>query len=197
MVEQRTILLAVSGASGMPYAVRLAEVLGGRADVALHVIVSDAARRVLELEQPGGAAAIEAAAHALHAENDFSAPPASGSWPHHGMIVCPCSMKTLAAIATGLGSNLIHRAADVSLKERRTLVLMTRETPLSLIHIENMAAATRAGAVIMPACPGFYAGEPSLRGLVDFMVARALDRLGLAQDLLRPWNGGQPAQQDT
>lgn len=189
MLEQRTILLAVSGASGMPYAVRLAEVLGGRPDVALHVIVSAGARRVLELEQPGGMAALTAAATALHAEDDFAASPASGSWPHHGMVICPCSMKTLAAVATGLGTNLIHRAADVALKERRKLVLVTRETPLSLLHIENMAAATRAGAVVMPACPGFYSGTPTLQGLVDFMAARVLDQLGLPQTLMRPWQG--------
>ncbi len=189
MSEQRTILLAVSGASGMPYAVRLAEVLGKRPDVALHVIVSDAARHVLELELPGGMEAIEAAATVLHAEDNFAAGPASGSWPHHGMVICPCSMKTLAAVATGLGSNLIHRAADVTLKERRKLILVTRETPLSLIHIENMAAVTRAGGVVMPACPGFYSGATSLADLADFMAARVLDQLGLPQDLMRPWKG--------
>lgn len=189
MPMQKTILLAVSGASGMPYAVRLAEVLGGRPEVSLHVIISDAARRVLELEHPGGEKAIENSAAALHAGDDFAAGPASGSWPHQGMVICPCSMRTLAAVATGLGSNLIHRAADTTLKERRKLILVTRETPLSLIHIENMAAVTRAGGVVMPACPGFYSGAADVAGLVDFMAARVLDQLGLPQDLMRPWKG--------
>lgn len=184
----RTILLAVTGASGMPYAVRLAEALAAMPGVLLHVIFSEAARQVLALESADGESRIEAAADVVHEAADMAASPASGSWPHHGMVVCPCTMSTLACIAAGTGSNLVHRAADVALKERRPLILVTRETPLSLIHIENMAAATRAGAVIMPACPGFYAGANSVDSLADFMAARILDHLGLPQTLVRPWN---------
>ncbi|EPR37412.1 3-octaprenyl-4-hydroxybenzoate carboxy-lyase [Desulfovibrio sp. X2] len=188
-MNTRTILLAVTGASGMPYAVRLARALAAVSRLSLHVIVSNAARRVLELEAPGSEKAILDAADVVYREDEFAASPASGSWLHDGMVICPCSMKTLAAVATGLGTNLVHRAADVALKERRRLILVTRETPLSLVHIENMAAATRAGATIMPACPGFYSGDCTVDGLVDFMAARVLDHLGIPQDIMHPWNG--------
>ncbi|WP_029898851.1 UbiX family flavin prenyltransferase [Desulfohalovibrio reitneri] len=187
MPETRRILLAVTGASGMPYAIRLAEFLGGRDGVQLHLLLSDAAQRVLALETDGGMGRLERAAWAVYGQDDIAAPPASGSWSHHGMAVVPCSMSSLAAIASGLGSNLVHRAADVTLKERRPLVLMVRETPLHATHLSNMLAADRAGATIMPAAPAFYGRAETVDDLVDFMAARVLDHLGVEHDLIKPW----------
>ncbi|HEV3003857.1 MAG TPA: flavin prenyltransferase UbiX [Pirellulales bacterium] len=122
---------------------------------------------------------------------DFMAPMASGSARNDGMVVCPCSGGTLAAIAQGVSENLIHRAADVQLKERRKLVLVPRETPLSLVHLDNMRRATEAGAVVLPAMPGFYHGARSLGDLVDFVVARICDQLGVEHHLVKPWGSDQ------
>ena len=181
------ILLAVTGASGMPYAATLARFLAREPDIELHLILSDAARRVLELESDVSADALAALAHRTYGIKEYDAGPASGSWRHDGMAVCPCSMATLAAIAHGLGSNLIHRAADVSLKEGRRLVLVPRETPLGLIHLENMLAARRAGAVILPPSPGFYHKPRTIDDLVTFVAARVLDALGVRHRLLAGW----------
>jgi 4-hydroxy-3-polyprenylbenzoate decarboxylase len=127
-----------------------------------------------------------------HHHRDFTAPIASGSFRTAGMAVCPCSGGTLSAVATGASANLIQRAADVHLKERRPLVLMPRETPLSTVHLENMRRAAEAGAVILPASPGWYHAPRSLLDLVDFVVARICDQLGVAHELVRPWGQGQP-----
>ncbi len=185
------VVVAITGGSGMPYAQRLLEALRGLG-LETHVIISDAARLVLAQEMQQGATALEASAHALYTQRDLAAPPASGSWRHLGMVVCPCSMASLAAIASGLGSNLIHRGADVCLKERRKLVLVPRETPLSDIHLENMLRVSRAGAVVLPACPGFYHRPESIADLVDQVVGRILDhldidQLGLKHDLGPRW----------
>ncbi|HEB99658.1 MAG TPA: UbiX family flavin prenyltransferase, partial [Thiotrichales bacterium] len=127
----------------------------------------------------------------LFGVQQWTAPPASGSNPPRAMVVCPCTMGTLAAIAQGASDNLVERAADVVLKEGRELILVPRETPLSAIHLENMLRLARAGAVIMPACPGFYHRPESVGDLVDFMVARILDRLGIEHDLMPPWGEAQ------
>ncbi len=126
-----------------------------------------------------------------HHYADYLAPIASGSFPTDGMVVCPCSMSTLAAIAHGTSGNLIHRAADVHLKEGRTLILVPRETPLSLIAIENMRLAAAAGAVILPAMPGFYHGVKLISDLVDFVVSRICDRLGIGNSLIQRWGWGE------
>jgi 4-hydroxy-3-polyprenylbenzoate decarboxylase len=197
------IVLAVTGASGMPYAVRLAELLGAAPEVELHLIVSKAAWTVLDLEsgkrgESGGQAGpaglegpmgekFRSLAHRVYDQDDFGAPPASGSWLHAGMIVCPCSMASLAAIASGLGSNLIHRAADVTLKERRPLVLVPRETPMNRSHLRNMLLASEAGAVVMPACPGFYHQPATIADLVDHLAARILDQIGVHLPLFKRW----------
>ncbi len=174
----KRILLAVTGASGPQYALALARALGGREDVELHLILSEAAKKVMALEADFGPEDLLKLAHASYDEKNIAAGPASGSWQHAGMIVCPCSMASLGAIAHGLGTNLIHRAADVTLKEGRKLILVTRETPLSLIHIKNMLAAKEAGAIIMPASPGFYHKPQTIDDLVNHLAGRVLDQLG-------------------
>ena len=196
-----SITLAVTGASGTPYALRLLACLlqAGRR---VNLVVSDAGRLVmaseLDLRLPAKPAQQVAAllAHlqldsdsALHcyAVNDWMAPMASGSNPGRAMVVCPCTMGTLGAIAAGTAGNLIHRAADVSLKEGRTLLLVPRETPYSVIHLENMLRLARAGAVILPPDPGFYQRPQGIDDLVDFVVARILDRLQIPHTLMARW----------
>jgi 4-hydroxy-3-polyprenylbenzoate decarboxylase len=183
----RRIILAVSGASGMAYARHLARALHDLPGIELHGIVSDGARQVLLHELDADAAEFETLFQVQHDPSNIAAPPASGSWEHSGMIVCPCSMASLAAIATGVGTNLIHRAADVTLKERRPLILVARETPLNEIHLRNMLRAQRAGAVIMPPCPGFYHRPASIESLVAQFAGRVLEQLGLPHDLYARW----------
>jgi len=196
-----TITLAITGASGTPYALRLLACLlqAGRR---VNLVVSDAGRLVLaselDLRLPAKPAQQAAAllahlqldlASPLHcyAINDWMAPMASGSNPGRAMVVCPCTMGTLGVIAAGTAGNLIHRAADVSLKEGRMLLLVPRETPYSVIHLENMLRLARAGAVILPPDPGFYHHPRSIDDLVDFVVARMLDRLQVPHELMVRW----------
>lgn len=186
-MDSKRIILAVSGASGTLYAAALADALSGRDDVELHVIVSEAARRVMALETDLAPDALERNAAAVYAPDDIAAPPASGSWRHDGMIVCPCSMATLSAVATGFGHTLIHRAADVTLKERRKLILVPRETPLSAIHLQNMLTATRAGAVVLPASPGFYQRPATIADLTGQVAGKVLDQLDIPHALFRRW----------
>jgi len=186
-MTQRRILLAVTGASGPQYALALARALSGGEDVELHLILSEAAKKVIALEADFSPDEIVALAHRAYSEKDIAAGPASGSWRHAGMIVCPCSMASLAAIAQGLGTNLIHRAADVTLKEGKRLVLVTRETPLSLIHIKNMLAAKEAGANIVPASPGFYHKPRTIEDLVNHLAGRVLDQLDVSHNLFTRW----------
>ncbi len=179
--------MGITGASGMPYAAALLRALAGRRDVELHAVVSDAALKVMGHEPGLTLKDVERAAAAIHAADDIAAPPASGTWRHEGMIVCPCSMATLAAVAHGMSDNLIHRAADVCLKERLPLVLVPRETPLSVVHLRNMLAAAEAGAVILPAMPGFYQKPSGLEGLADSLAGKILDQLGIDHDLSPRW----------
>jgi 4-hydroxy-3-polyprenylbenzoate decarboxylase len=184
----KQIVLGITGASGACYARRLTEVLlaGG---CGVHVIVSDHGRRMLQREL--GIQRVEAEALvgrdderlALHDFADVSDPLSSGSVPTDGMAVCPCSANTLAAIAAGLAGNLITRAAHVHLKQRRRLVLVPREMPVSTIELDNQLRLSRAGAVIAPACPGFYLGPKALDDLVDFVAARVAECLGVRHDL--------------
>ncbi|MHC1701836.1 MAG: UbiX family flavin prenyltransferase [Humidesulfovibrio sp.] len=187
----KRIILAVTGASGPQYALAVARALNGRADVELHLILSEAAKKVIALEADFRPEDLIALAHTSYDEKNIAAGPASGSWRHAGMIVCPCSMASLGAIAHGLGTNLIHRAADVALKEGRKLVLVTRETPLNLIHIKNMLAAKEAGADIVPASPGFYHKPKTIDDLVNHLAGRILDQfsdqLGIDNTLFTRW----------
>ena len=191
------IVVGITGASGAPYAVRLLQQLAG-AHRPVSLIVSKFGMRLLETEV--GIGSIDALRTAVgreawdscietYSNDDRGAPPASGSALTSGMIVCPCSMGTLSAISVGASRSLIERAADVTLKERRKLVLVPRETPLSAIHLGNMLRLTRAGAVIMPAAPGFYHRPQQVSDLVDFVVARMLDQLGVEQKLVKRWEG--------
>ena len=200
MRSARTVTLALTGASGMPYGLRLLECLLS-AGVEVGLVYSPAAQIVAKQEcdltlpaQPREAARLLAERYgaqpgqlAVYGRDDWMAPIASGSAPADAMAVCPCTMGTLGAIANGLADNLIERAADVALKERKPLVLVPRETPLSAIHLENMARLARAGATILPPSPGFYARPASVGELVDFVVARVLDHLGVAHDLGPRW----------
>jgi 4-hydroxy-3-polyprenylbenzoate decarboxylase len=191
------VVMAITGASGAPYAVRLLSALG-EACVPVRLIVSATGWRLLE-EETGVAneQALREAAKAgehvvVYADDDRGATPASGSAPSRGMVICPCSMGTLASIAQGTTRSLIERAADVALKERRKLVLVPRETPYSAIHLENMLRLTRAGATILPASPGFYHRPRRMEELIDFVVARVLSHMGVDHDLGPRWQSGEP-----
>jgi 4-hydroxy-3-polyprenylbenzoate decarboxylase len=190
------LVVAMTGASGAPYAVRLLHLLC-RMGRTVHVSLSPSAVQVLR-EEMGLEVALDSfdpaplAGHGpggliYHHYQDFSAGIASGSFPTGGMVIIPCSMSTLGAIAGGLTTNLITRAADVHLKERRKLILVPRETPLSLIHLENMVRVTRAGAVVLPAMPGWYHHPRRLEDLIDFVVGRICDHLGISNALSPRW----------
>jgi 4-hydroxy-3-polyprenylbenzoate decarboxylase len=189
-------VLGITGASGAPYAVKLLQTLT-RAGHAIHLSVSPSGAEVLRAEleinvtlaafDPGVFGELGPGGVIYHHHADFSAGIASGSFLTGGMVVAPCSMSTLGSIAHGITTNLISRAADIHLKERRKLILVPRETPLGLTHIENMATVTRAGAIVLPAMPGWYHRPQTLDDLVDFVVARICDQLGVAHALAGRW----------
>ena len=206
MSPPETVTLAWTGASGMPYGMRLLEcLLAAKARVFL--LYSGAAQIVAKQEltltlpaQPAAAAAQLAERFGagpdqltVFGREDWMSPVASGSNPADAMAICPCSLGTLGAVAAGLADNLIERAADVMLKERRTLVLVPRETPLSAIHLENLLKLARAGAVILPPSPGFYGRPEQIGDLIDFVVARVLDQLGVAHSLGPRWGEARVA----
>lgn len=187
----RRIIVAISGASGAVYGVRLLQALRDAPGIESHLVVSSAGWRNVQEEHGLQRADIETLADQVHDIANIGASIASGSFQCSGMVVAPCSMRTLAAIAHGLSDNLITRAADVLLKERRRLVLMVRESPLSLIHLRNMVSATEAGAIICPPMPAFYLRPQSVGDIVDFSVARALDLLDVPHTLAARWNGNE------
>jgi 4-hydroxy-3-polyprenylbenzoate decarboxylase len=180
---KKEYVIGVTGASGVIYARRLLEVLCR--DATVHLIVSDIAQQIAAHEQ----VSFEGFRATYHKTDDIAVSIASGSHRFDGMVVIPCSQKTLAAIANGYADNLITRTADVCLKEHRKCILVTRETPLSKIHLKNMLAAEDAGATIMPACPGFYHKPKTIDDLVDMVVARVLDHLGVEHTLVKRWGG--------
>ena len=196
----QNIALAITGASGTAYALRLMEIL---LDEHIHIqLMISAPGRMVLAEESGlklgaGNSQIRTAmashfgvsedALSVYGKQDWHAPVASGSNPPDAMVVCPCTTGTLGEIAAGTSRALIERAADVALKERRKLILVVRETPLSAIHLENMLKLTRAGAIIMPASPGFYHQPPDIAGVVDYLVARILDHLQVPHQLMIPW----------
>ncbi len=184
----RRIILAISGATGAVYGARLLQVLQGSAGIETHLVVSDAGWRNLQIEQGMAREAIEAFAHHVHDVRNIGAAIASGSFRCDGMVIAPCSMRTLAAVAHGLGDNLITRAADVMLKERRRLVLMVRETPLNLAHLRNMVAVTEMGAIVAPPLPAFYLRPQTVPDIIDGSVARVLDLLDMPHQLSGRWS---------
>jgi 4-hydroxy-3-polyprenylbenzoate decarboxylase len=196
----QTIAVALTGASGMAYGLRLIESLlaaGCRVQLLYSQVAQIVARQELDLALPARAADAQKWLYERYqttpeqlqvfGREEWFAPLASGSNPSDAMVICPCTMGTLAAVAAGLSSNLIERAADVCLKEGRKLVLVPRETPFSTLHLENMLRLSRMGVVILPPNPGFYHHPESIEDLVDFVVARILDQLGVSHDLLRRW----------
>ncbi len=198
MTAARPVVLAVTGASGAPYGVRLLEVLA-RHRVPVWLIVSSHGMRLLDAEC--GISSLDTLREATggdwssvvpFSDGDRGALPASGSQPTRGMVICPCSMGTVAAVAAGTSRSLVERAADVTLKERRKLVLVPRETPFSLVHLRNLVTVTEAGGVVIPAAPGFYHRPASVVELVDFIVQRVLDQLELEIEIARRWTGEAP-----
>ncbi|WP_277060977.1 flavin prenyltransferase UbiX [Rivihabitans pingtungensis] len=197
-----TVTLAFTGASGLPYGIRLLEQLlaaGCRVWLLYSPAAQVVAQQEMQLSLPSQAKALQALWReqyrcgeqlSVFGREEWFAPPASGSNPADAMVICPCSMGALAAIAHGMSDNLIERAADVSIKEKRPLILVPRETPLSVIHLENMLALARLGVTILPPAPGFYTHPGTVDDMVDFVVARILDQLRIPHTLMARW--GEP-----
>jgi flavin prenyltransferase len=204
MSHPQTITLAFTGASGMPYGIRLLEVLlaqGQHVYLLYSQVAQIVAQQEMKLTLPSRAKEAEAIFNqrfnvpdgqlCVFGREEWFAPVASGSNPADAMVICPCTMGTLAAVAAGMSQNLIERAADVMLKENRQLILVPRETPLSAIHLQNMLRLVRGGAVILPPNPGFYHHPQNVQDMVDFVVARILDHLGVAHTLIPRWGAEQ------
>ena len=187
--RQRRLVIAITGASGSVYGVRLLQMLRELGGIETHLMVSEAGVLNLHHELDMDRKAIGALADVVHNVRDVGASIASGSFQSDGMVVAPCSMKTLASIAHGMSDNLITRAADVVLKERRRLVLMVRETPFNLAHLRNMTAVTEMGGVIFPPLPGFYQKPVSIAEMVDHTVGRVLDMFDIQHQIAPRWNG--------
>jgi 4-hydroxy-3-polyprenylbenzoate decarboxylase len=188
----RRLIVAITGASGAVYGVHLLRLLRERGDVQTHLVVSPAGWMNIDLEIGLARRDIEALADVVHPVRNVGASIASGSFQTDGMVIAPCSMRTLASVALGLSDNLITRAADVVLKERRRLVLLTRETPLNLAHLRNMVSVTEMGGVIFPPVPAFYNTPASIDEMVDHTVGRVLDLFGIAQQVSPAWAGMKP-----
>lgn len=200
MNNPQTITLALTGASGMPYGIRLLEMLlreGKQVYLLYSKVAQIVAQQEMNLALPSSAKETETFFNRLYqvpdgqlrvfGREEWFAPVASGSNPADAMVICPCTMGTMAAVAAGLSQNLIERAADVMLKEHRPLIIVPRETPFSVIHLENMLKLARSGAIILPANPGFYHHPQAVQDLVDFVAARILDHLGVKHDLIARW----------
>lgn len=190
MSTPQRLIIAITGASGAVYGVRLLQVLRALPEWETHLVLSASGVLTAAQELDATRAEIESLADVVHNARDIGAALSSGSFRTAGMVVAPCSMKTLAGIAHGLSDNLVSRAADVVLKERRRLVLMVRETPLNLAHLRNMTAATEMGAIVFPPVPAFYARPASLDDMVNHTVGRVLDLFGIAHEgLVERWEG--------
>ncbi|EGV30275.1 3-octaprenyl-4-hydroxybenzoate carboxy-lyase [Thiorhodococcus drewsii AZ1] len=205
--QPNRVTVAITGASGAQYGLRLIHCLAA-SGVQVDLLISQAGQVVLKMEadleipsRPNEAEQFfrthfgpQPGSIRVFGRQEWTAPVASGSNPPDAMVICPCTSGTLGRVAAGLSSSLIERAADVALKERRPLLLVVRETPFSSIHLENMLRLTQAGAIIMPASPGFYHKPTSVEAIVDFMVARVLDHLGVPHQLMRPWGSETPSE---
>jgi 4-hydroxy-3-polyprenylbenzoate decarboxylase len=193
---RRRIVVAITGASGAAYGVRAAEMLHAMPEVETHLIITAGARRTLAYETTTDAAAVMKLADAVYQEDDLAAPVSSGSFRTDGMLVIPCSIKTLSGVANCHDDNLVVRAADVTLKERRRLVLVVRETPLHLSHLRLMTEVTAAGGIIVPPVPAFYHRPQTVDDIVNQTVGRVFDLFGLDDGAVRRWEGGQQAARD-
>ncbi len=190
MEQKKRLVIAMTGATGAIYGVRMLQVLQQQEQWESHLVISSSGLVNLKYEMEMERSALYELADVVHGVNDIAASIASGSFKTEGVIVAPCSMKTLSAIAHGFGDNLITRSADVALKERRRVVIMPRETPLNLAHIRNMASATEMGAIIFPPMPAFYSKSDSISQMVDEGVGRILDMYGVdVSGLFEPWHG--------
>jgi polyprenyl P-hydroxybenzoate/phenylacrylic acid decarboxylase-like protein len=185
----RRIVVGISGSSGSIYGIRTLETLRAEGGTEIHLVVTAAARKVIGLETGRRPEDVLSLAHAAYDESDLAACISSGSFHTDGMIIAPCSMRSLAEIAHGISATLLTRAADVHLKERRRLVLMVRETPLNLIHLGNMASVTKAGAVILPPIPAFYHHPQTIDEIINHSIGKALDVMSIPHQLFRPWEG--------
>lgn len=186
---KQRLIIAITGATGSVYGVRLLQVLQANPDVETHLLISEAGVLNLHQELDMKRKDVEAFADVVHHVRDVGASIASGSFQSDGMVIAPCSMKTLASVAHGMSDNLITRAADVVLKERRRLILMVRETPFNLAHLRNMTAVTEMGGIIFPPLPGFYHRPQSIQEMVDHTVGRVLDMFALPHELTPRWAG--------
>jgi flavin prenyltransferase len=196
MSPSRRIIVAITGASGVVYGVRLLQVLRETVGIETHLLLSEAGVLNLHQELDIKRREVEALADVVHPVRDVGASIASGSFQSDGMIIAPCSMKTLASVAHGLSDNLIARAADVTLKERRRLVLMVRETPFNLAHLRNMTAVTEMGGIIFPPLPGFYQRPQTIAEMVDHTVGRVLDLFDISHQLTPRWTGIKPGAKE-
>lgn len=183
------IIVAITGASGAIYGIRLLETLKKTSDIETHLIISEAGKRTIEYETNYKVADVEKLASFCHDINNIGAAPASGSFRRDGMVVIPCTVKTMGALAHSYGENLVVRSADVTLKERKRLVLVVRETPLHLGHLRSMVQLTEMGAVILPPVTNFYSKPKSIDDLVNHIVGRTLDLLGINHELIKRWKG--------
>jgi polyprenyl P-hydroxybenzoate/phenylacrylic acid decarboxylase-like protein len=183
----RRIVIGISGSSGPIYGVRTLEALRAAGDIEVHLIVTEAARQTILLETDWSPEEVLQIAHVVYENHDLAAAISSGSFPTDGMIIAPCSMRTLGEIAHSITSNLLTRAADVHLKERRRLILLVRETPLHLGHLRNMVLASEAGAVILPPIPAFYHHPQTVDDIVNHSVGKALDLLSIPHHLFKRW----------
>jgi len=195
-MTRRRIVVALSGASGAIYGIRLLEVLAADPTIETHAIISKGAAATIGYETDRDPAAVAALADVVHDEMNMAASLASGTFLTDGMVVAPCSIRSLSSIANSLNDNLITRAADVHLKERRRLILMVRETPLHLGHLRLMSDVTAAGAIVLPPVPGFYVRPNTIGDLVDHSVGKALDLLGIEHSLFRRWEGPESIDPD-
>lgn len=193
----KRIVVAITGSTGAIYGYRLLLAASKIKDLETHAVVSNGAHKTLEIETKLDAEEVRKLATYSYDEYDFTAKIASGSFVTEGMIIAPCSMKTLSAVATGYEQNLVSRAAMVALKERRPLILLARETPLNLIHLRNMVQVTEAGGIIMPPLPPLYFGENDITKLVDMTVGRVLNMLGVRTNLLKEWGVDKEAIPDS
>lgn len=181
------VIMAITGASGAIYGITLLEELSKR-KIETHLIISSWGKQIIKLETIFSLAYLTKKASFFYEAEEMTAPPASGSFQHQGMVIAPCSMKTLAAIAHGYTAGLIARAADVTIKEKRPLILLPRETPLNPIHLENMLKLTRLGVMVMPPVPAFYAHPETIQEIVNQTIGRVLDLLGIENNLVKRWS---------